>query len=99
MLNERPGAKRCWKTSEVLWLRERSGPNTGAGMDPLVLCIPVTLAASCGFMLPMATPPNAIAFASGHLKIGDMVKAGWWLDVVSIVVVALAAKLFLPLVF
>ncbi len=75
------------------------GIAVGAGMDPLVLCIPVTLAASCGFMLPMATPPNAIAFASGHLKMGDMVKVGWWLDVVSIVVVALAAKLFLPLVF
>jgi len=75
------------------------GIAVGAGMDPLVLCIPVTLAASCGFMLPMATPPNAIAFASGHLKMGDMVKAGWWLDLVSIFVVAMAAKLFLPLVF
>jgi len=75
------------------------GVAVAAGMNPLVLCIPVTLAASCGFMLPMATPPNAIAFASGHMKMGDMVKVGWWLDLVSIVVVALAAKLFLPLVF
>ncbi len=75
------------------------GIATGAGIDPLVLCIPVTLAASCGFMLPMATPPNAIVFASGHLKMSDMVKAGWWLDLVSILAVALAAKWVLPLVF
>lgn len=75
------------------------GVAVAAGINPIVLCIPVTLAASCGFMLPMATPPNAIAFASGHLRIADMVKAGWWLDLASIFVVALAAKLLLPLIF
>ncbi|MEO7983516.1 MAG: DASS family sodium-coupled anion symporter, partial [Bacteroidota bacterium] len=46
------------------------------GMNPLLLGIPMTLAASCAGMLPMGTPPNAIVFASGHIKLKQMVKAG-----------------------
>lgn len=56
----------------------------GLGMNPFEVCIPVTLAASAGFMLPMSTPPNAIVFASGHIKISQMVKVGFWLDILSI---------------
>ncbi len=56
----------------------------GMGMNPFEVCIPVTLAASAGFMLPMSTPPNAIVFASGHIKIMQMVKVGFWLDILSI---------------
>lgn len=48
----------------------------GMGYEPLLLAVPVTLASSCAFMLPMATPPNAIVFASGHIRIPQMVRAG-----------------------
>lgn len=61
----------------------------GMQMNPFEVCIPVTLAASAGFMLPMSTPPNAIVFASGHVKIGQMVKVGFWLNLLSIVLIVL----------
>jgi solute carrier family 13 (sodium-dependent dicarboxylate transporter), member 2/3/5 len=58
---------------------------TGINVDPLLLCIPVTLAASCAFMLPMSTPPNAIVFASGEMKMKHMIKAGLLLNILSVV--------------
>ncbi|MBN1852917.1 MAG: SLC13/DASS family transporter [Pirellulales bacterium] len=57
------------------------------GMDPLNLMIPATLAASCAFMLPVATPPNAIVYGTGRIKIGAMVRAGFFLNLISIVVI------------
>ncbi len=71
----------------------------GVGMNPLYTCIPVTLAASCAFMLPMSTPPNAIVFASGHLTIPQMMKAGIWLNIAAIGLIALLAEFLIPLVF
>lgn len=71
----------------------------GVGMNPLYPCIPVTLAASCAFMLPMSTPPNAIVFASGHLTIPQMMKAGFWLNLAAIGLIALLAEFLIPLVF
>jgi sodium-dependent dicarboxylate transporter 2/3/5 len=56
----------------------------GWGMAPLMVMIPATLAASCGFMLPIASPMQAIVFASGHLTVKQMVKAGVWMDVVGV---------------
>ena len=56
-------------------------------MQPLLLIIPTTLAASCAFMLPVSTPPNAIIFASGRVPIGKMVMAGIWLDILSVFIV------------
>jgi len=68
-----------------------------AGYDPIVLLVPVTLAASCAFMLPVATPPNAIVFGSGLLTIPEMVRTGIVLNLISIVVVSLAALVLAPI--
>jgi len=63
-------------------------------LDPLLLCVPAVVAASCGFMLPVATPPNAIVFGSGHIKLGQMVRAGLALDLVAVVLIPLFTYLF-----
>ncbi|MCR3722607.1 MULTISPECIES: SLC13 family permease [Prauserella salsuginis group] len=61
----------------------------GLGMDVMLLVVPAALAATCAFMLPVATPPNAIVFGSGHVTIGQMIKGGVWLNVIGIVLVTL----------
>ncbi len=65
-------------------------------LHPYGLMVGATLAASCAFMLPVATPPNAVVFGSGYLQMKDMVKAGFWLNVISILLVALMVYFFLP---
>lgn len=64
-----------------------------SGMDPLSLIVPATLAASCGFMLPVATGPNAMVFGTGHIRTVDMLKSGFLLDLTSAVVIASVATL------
>jgi len=59
------------------------------GIDPLIFAIPVTISASCDFMFPMSTPPNAIAFSSGHIKATQMFKAGFLLNIISFILLAL----------
>lgn len=71
----------------------------GIGVDPILLAAPAAMAASCAFMLPVATPPNAIVFGSGYLTIPDMVKAGFWINLAVIAVITLFAATLLPLVF
>ena len=66
------------------------------GMDPLMLVVPVTMASSCAFMLPMATPPNAIVFGSGLLHMSDMVRVGLVLNVVAAFVAWLWSIWVLP---
>ncbi len=66
------------------------------GESPLVLCIAGAMAASGGFMLPVATPPNAIAFGTGHVSTQQMVRVGIWLDLVWIVVVSISVLVLVP---
>ena len=68
-------------------------------VHPYFLLVGATVAASCAFMLPVATPPNAIVFGSGHLKIEDMVKKGFWMNIVSIVILTLVVYYILPLIW
>lgn len=68
-------------------------------VNPFILMVSATVAASCAFMLPVATPPNAIVFGSGYLRISDMVKIGLWLNVLSIFLVTLFVYFLLPLLW
>jgi len=61
--------------------------------------IPATLAASLAFMIPIATPPNAIVFGSGYIQIKDMVKTGFLLNLVGIIVITLMTYFWETLVF
>lgn len=69
------------------------------GIHPYILMIGATCAASCAFMLPVATAPNAIVFGSSYIQIEDMIKAGVWLNVLSILLFALYVYFVLPWVF
>lgn len=69
---------------------------TSLGIHPYMLLVSATLAASCAFMLPVATPPNAIVFASGQISIQDMVKKGIWMNLISIVIISLLVYYVLP---
>ena len=66
------------------------------GINPIILAAPVTLAASCAFMLPVATPPNAIVFGSGLLNIPKMIRAGLVLNLIGIIVVSLVSLTLAP---
>ncbi|MBW2270377.1 MAG: DASS family sodium-coupled anion symporter [Deltaproteobacteria bacterium] len=61
----------------------------GLGIEPLVLVVPAALSASCAFMLPVATPPNAIVFGSGLVTISEMSRAGFWLNWVGTALITL----------
>ncbi|HEX5170014.1 MAG TPA: DASS family sodium-coupled anion symporter [Cyclobacteriaceae bacterium] len=65
------------------------------GFDPLSLAMAVTFAASCAFTLPVSTPPNAILFASGHIQLSDMIRAGILLDIFSLIIIAALSLAFI----
>jgi len=69
------------------------------GLSPLLLTVPAAIVASCAFMMPVATPPNAIVFSSGHLQVSDMIRAGFPLSIASIIVVTLMTYALIGLVF
>lgn len=69
------------------------------GVHPYLLLLGATVAASCAFMLPVATPPNAVVFGSGYLKIEDMVRKGFWMNIISILLLTLIIYFVLPLIW
>jgi sodium-dependent dicarboxylate transporter 2/3/5 len=71
----------------------------GIGVLPVSLTVPVCLAASCAFMLPVATPPNAIVYGSGKFTIATMMRAGFFLNIIGIFVVTLFAYYIAPMIF
>ncbi|GAA4391198.1 MULTISPECIES: DASS family sodium-coupled anion symporter [Brevibacterium] len=75
------------------------GVAVGLEIDPLLLTIPVALAATCAFMLPVATPPNAVAYGSGYVTIAQMVKGGVLLNLVGVVLITLVTMTLATWVF
>ena len=76
-----------------------AGIAIGLDVPILHLLIPVTMASSCAFMLPMATPPNAIVFASGYVQVPQMAKVGVFLNLIAIVLLIAMFQWVLPLLF
>jgi sodium-dependent dicarboxylate transporter 2/3/5 len=71
----------------------------GIGADPMLLAVPTALAASCAFMMPVATPPNAIVYGTGALTIPQMATAGIWTNLFFIALLPLAVYLFAARIF
>lgn len=68
-------------------------------LNPYMLLVATTVAASCAFMLPVATPPNAVVFGSGYLRIPDMVRTGIWMNLISILFLTAMVYLMLPIIW
>ena len=64
------------------------------GLAEMDLAVPLTIGASCAFMFPISTPPNAIVFSSGYLKMNDMAKTGIWVNLTSILIISIYCWLF-----
>ena len=75
-----------------------AGAAMGLGMEPLLVMTTAGLAASMAFMLPVATPPNAIVFASGYITIPQMSRAGIVLNIIAIVLITTVATLLVPVI-
>ena len=69
------------------------------GVHPYILMVGATLAASCAFMLPVATPPNAVIFGSNYLKISDMVRVGILMNIISIMIIFIMVYFLLPILW
>ena len=70
-----------------------------AGVHPLLLMIPATLSASCAFMMPVATPPNAVVFGSDRVRVSEMARVGIFLNLIGAVVITLVFSAMGPLLF
>jgi sodium-dependent dicarboxylate transporter 2/3/5 len=75
-----------------------TGMAASLNLDPLLLGIPMTLAASCASMLPMGTPPNAIVFSSGHIRLKEMLTTGFIMNLIAILLIVVFTKYFMPLI-
>lgn len=75
-----------------------AGMAPAVGVHPYLVLIPVAMAASAAFMLPVATPPNAIVFASERITIAQMARAGIWLNLVGVILITVTAMLLVPAV-
>jgi len=64
----------------------------GTGQNPLLFMAAGALAASAAYMMPVATPPNAIVFGSGYIRMGQMIRAGIWLNIISILLLLLVGR-------
>jgi sodium-dependent dicarboxylate transporter 2/3/5 len=69
------------------------------GLNPILLGMPITFGASMAFMFPVATPPNAIVFSSGHMKVKDMMRAGIVMNLLSVFIIYLFAKTFISWIY
>ncbi len=76
-----------------------AGIAIGLDIPIIYLLIPVTIASSCAFMLPMATPPNAIVFASGYIKVHQMARVGIILNLIAVVLLILVFQYVIPILF
>jgi sodium-dependent dicarboxylate transporter 2/3/5 len=72
-----------------------AGVALAMNVHPFPILVVVTLAASCAFMLPVATPPNAIVFGSGHMSMKDMFRVGIWLNIISVILIAVYVYLLI----
>ena len=71
----------------------------GMGLSPYQLAVPATLAASCAFMLPVATPPNAIVYASKRVSIAQMSRAGLAINIAAVILITALSALLIPVIF
>ncbi|MEM6821728.1 MAG: SLC13 family permease [Verrucomicrobiota bacterium] len=69
------------------------------GLAPVLYVVPVTIAASCAFMMPVATAPNAVVYGSGQIQMRDMLRAGWMLNLIAWVIVVTFGRWVVPFVF
>lgn len=86
-------------TAQIMLPLAAAAAGSVPGMHPLVMMLPVTVAASFAFMLPVATPPNAVVFGSGAVSMRGMVRNGFALNLLGIVLLTLACRFLAPLVF
>jgi solute carrier family 13 (sodium-dependent dicarboxylate transporter), member 2/3/5 len=70
-----------------------------AGFSPYYFVVGATLAASCAFMMPISTPPNAVVFGSGYLTIKEMAQTGLWLNLVAVLLISLMVYFVLPVLW
>ena len=66
------------------------------GANVQSLLVAATIATSCAFMMPVGTPPNAMVFGTGRIKIGDMIRAGIWLNIIGVIIITVMVLLIDP---